>query len=136
MTYAENELPFLPHRVDKLHRDEVSVVRFGKLLGSSVQSSSEAISDCQQTRHQARNQVLACACAHDGIVRTGNSRTVVSRHHEAVFDKAGGVARKTTLKPQEAEDASNAEVVFEDARDWNASVQQLLTALVTNTRHE
>lgn len=50
--------------------------------------------DGEQAGGEAGDQVLAGASAHDGVVRAGDGRPVVRRHHQAHLDELAGVARQ------------------------------------------
>mmetsp|Transcript_71856 Transcript_71856/g.124637 ORF Transcript_71856/g.124637 Transcript_71856/m.124637 type:complete len:218 (-) Transcript_71856:681-1334(-) len=90
---------------------------FGEHLSSIVQCTSKTWPDAQQARAQRRNQVLACACCHDGVVRTRHSWTMVSADDEAHLDEFQAVVRELAAEPEQRDRSTNSQAFFDDFAD-------------------
>ncbi len=50
--------------------------------------------DGEEARREGGDEVLARACAHDGVVRARHGRAVVRRHHQTHLDELARVRRE------------------------------------------
>ena len=58
-----------------------------------------ATHDCEESRHERGDEVLAGPGADDGVVRPRDGGPVVGRDHEAHLEEGAGVGRQAALEP-------------------------------------
>jgi hypothetical protein len=130
------EFIFFAHGVDKVTWAETFVVSTSELLGSTIQSTTEAGADRQQTTHERTDQILSSSRGDDGVHGTRHGWTVVSSQHQDHLQESARVVRKAATEPQQRHDTANTDVVLEDIRNGHPSVEQLLTTIVGDGGNE
>jgi len=158
---TRDELVRLPHRVDELPRSETSFESTGEFGSGTVESSSESVTDSEETGNERRNEVLSSTSSDDGVHGTRDGRSlderarnqsqrkkrrrlsrermetnVISGKHENHFEELASVIGKTTLEPKKGNDTSDTDVLLEDVRDPHASVKEFLSTFVRDGRDE
>lgn len=68
--------------------------------------------DSQKSRNQGRNQILSGSSADDCVVSARHSRPVIGCNHQTHFDKLASIDGQTTLKPQQRNDSTNAQILL------------------------
>lgn len=124
------ELVFLAHGIDKVAWGETPVKGTGELLRSTVEGTTEAGADGEQTRDKGGDEVLASTGGDDGVHGAGDSGTVIGSEHEDHLEELGGVGGQTTTEPEQRHDTTDADVLLEDVGDGHAGVEQLLATVV------
>mmetsp|Transcript_98915 Transcript_98915/g.318948 ORF Transcript_98915/g.318948 Transcript_98915/m.318948 type:complete len:414 (+) Transcript_98915:204-1445(+) len=127
---AHDELVVLLATLHEALRRHARIVRFLKHPGRIIQSSAEAGTDGQQTRDEGRNEVLAGAGRHDGVVGSAHRWAVVRSDHQDHLDELAAGLREALPEPEQGEHAADAQVLAEDVRDRHAAVLELLATVV------
>eukprot|EP00052_Salpingoeca_macrocollata_P018756 m.154460 g.154460 ORF g.154460 m.154460 type:complete len:427 (-) comp20789_c0_seq1:2231-3511(-) len=134
VTNSHDELALFLLVVDKVAGGHATVVSFGKHACCSIQSTAKAITNGEQPGAERRHQIFSRARSHNGVVRARHGWPVVGCDHQAHFDEFAGIGRQAALEPEQADDASDSNVVLENIRDGHAAVVQLVAALVGDAR--
>jgi hypothetical protein len=133
---SHTQLVLLSHGVNKVTGAHALVEGLGKLLSSTVKSTTEARSDGQETSDQGADQILASTGSDDGVHSTRHGRTVVSGEHENHLQELGGIARQTATEPQKGHDTTNANILSENVGNGHSGVQELLATVVGDGGNE
>lgn len=125
-----DQLVLLAHDVDKVTGAEALVKGLGELLGSTVEGTTEARTDGQETRDESADQVLAGTGGNDGVHGTGHGGTVVGSEHENHLQELASVGGQAAAEPQQRHDTTDTNVLLEDVGDGHTGVEQLLATVV------
>lgn len=132
VTDTGDELVGLAHAVDELAGAQVLVESLGELLGSTVEGTTEAGADGQETGNEGRDEVLAGTGGDDGVHGTRHGRTVIGSKHENHLEELGGVVGQSAAEPQKRHDTADTDVLSEDVGDGHTGVQELLATVIGN----
>eukprot|EP00128_Syssomonas_multiformis_P007856 Colp12_sorted_trinity150504_noHs@35 len=136
VTDAEDQLVLGTHAGDELLGAEARVEGSGELLCSTVECTTETVTNGQETGAEGRDQILSSTGSDDRVVGTRHGRAVVSNNHETHLNELAGVCGEATAEPEEGEHTTDADVLLEDSGDGHAGIEQLLASLIRDGGNE
>lgn len=95
-----NQSVGLSHRVDEFSRSSTGSETLGELGSGTVKSTSESVTNGQETSGEGRDEILAGSSGDDGVHGTGNGGSVISSQLQDHFDKLASERRETSLEPK------------------------------------
>src|SRR5262249_29919924 len=95
-------------------------------------SPAEAWTNRQHSGSKRRDEVFACSGSNNGIVCSGNRRSVIGDKHQNHVEEISRKARQILLEPQQANRATNSKTVFDHGRNFDSVVFKFFTTVIRN----